>query len=619
MRMNPRIVVVAVCALCVSAALCFGQSQPPQSPPSGQTFTIQSVGGSQENRQRVMTARQLMADGNYEAASALLEIVYEQEPGNQAVTGMLRTCYYQLKQYLKAETLVRRLLAVAPDQFGLRLELAELLADQGEADSSKAAYHDAMAGIPVQDTSRYLLIIRSEMSRNLGDEALKLIDSLRRQSGNSLLFALEQGSILETQKNYTPAADIYLTLLAGDSTSSAMEAERRLIAMLGFPESAGAVEARLAREAGTVKSRRVLQLLEDYTLKAGQFDKAFAYCVRRDSLERSDGAPLLYYMRRCAERKQYAEVIKMGQYALSRYPSAALTQLVTMSYAGALGESGRYNDAIAQYEAIRASSPRPQDRGDAVYAEAMVYMDKLREYPRALGLLDTVLGQYRFGNLFLNSMRDRARCFMRMGNLDSADEAYITVARQTNLPDLREEAAYYDGLIYLFRNKYDSCKSALKKLLVNYPSGFYVNDAMQLLMVLDDAGDSPDIMAMYANAELYSERYEWDSARTWFDRLTLADNKALADDALDRMLQISLKVTDTAAALDAVERLVTGYPDSYFAPYGLKAKADILLAGRGTRQQAREIYMQLLQQYPNYPFATDVRKRLRQLDADKIG
>jgi len=607
-----------LCGLCLSASAASGQTA--QQQPFGQTYVIQSAGNSAENRQRVMMARQLMESGSYEPAAAALEIVYEQEPENQLVVGLLRTCYYQLKQYLKAETLVRRMIAQYPGQFGFQIELAELLADRGATDSSKAAYRETIAGIPMQDTVRFLLVIRSQINRGFDDEALRLIDSLRRQAGDSLMFALDRGTILERQKKYAQVVDQYLVLLAQDTTSSSMEAERRLIALLGFAESSGAVEARLTREASAVKSRRVLQLLEDYSLKAGQLDKAFAYSVRRDSVEQSNGTPLLYFMRRCAERKQYAQVIKMGQYALGKYPSGPVTQLLMMSYANALAESGAYKEAIAQYEAIRAASPRAPEKGEAIYAQAAIYMDKLREYPTALNLLDTLLSQYRFGNLFFNSLRDRARCFLRMGNLDSAEEAYVAASRQTSLPDIREEAAYYGGLICLFRNRYDSCRVSMKKLLVDFPTGFYINDAMQLLMALDEAGDAPEILSMYANAVQFSERFEWDSARMWFDRLTLADNRALADDALDRIMQISLQVADTTAALDAVERLTTGYPESYFMPYGLKAKADILLAGRGTPEQAKEIYRQLLEQYPNYPFATDVRKRLRQLEAiSKIG
>ena len=609
---------LALCGLLGSVTSAFGQVTDRSQ--SGQTFVIQSSGISSENRQRVMVARQLIETGNYESAAAMLEIVYEQEPTNQLVTGLLKTCYQQLKQYVKAETLVRRMIAQFPEQFGFRIELAELLADRGAVDSSKKAYRETIAGVPIRDTVRFMLVIRSQINRGFDDDALRLIDSLRRELGDSLAFALDRGSIFEKQKKYSPAVDQYLALLAKDTTSSSMEAERRLMALLGFAESSKAVEARLEREAGTVRNRRVLQLMEDYTLKAGQFDKAFVYAVRRDSVERANGTPLLYYMRRCTERKQFAEVLRMGEYALAHFPNGPVVQLISMSYANALAETGKIREAIAQYDSVRAGTPRAQERGEAIYAQALLYMEKLREYPTALAHLDTVLAQYLFGNLSVYATRDRARCFLRMGSLDSAGFAYVAAAKQANTIEIREEAAYYGGLLHLFRNQYDSCRSALRKLMVDYPAGFYINDALQQLMALEEAKDSPEILAMYANAALFSERLEWDSARLWLDRLTLADNRALADDALHRMTQISMIVADTTTTLESIERLASGFPESYFAPYGMKLKADILLAGRGTPQQAREIYRLLLEQFPNYPFATEVRKRLRQLDSEnKVG
>ena len=52
---------------------------------------------------RVVVARQLIRQRNYEGASALLEVVLEGDPGNRVVQSLLMTCYEQLKYYEKAE------------------------------------------------------------------------------------------------------------------------------------------------------------------------------------------------------------------------------------------------------------------------------------------------------------------------------------------------------------------------------------------------------------------------------------------------------------------------------------------------------------------------------------
>ena len=86
------------------------------------------------------------------------------------------------------------------------------------------------------------------------------------------------------------------------------------------------------------------------------------------------------------------------------------------------------------------------------------------------------------------------------------------------------------------------------------------------------------------------------------------------------MTLLNVQMGDSAAALESINRLDSGFPDSYYRPYGLKLKADMLMDKIESRDTARAIYRTLLEQFPNYPFASDVRKRLKQLETDfKVG
>jgi outer membrane protein assembly factor BamD (BamD/ComL family) len=112
----------------------------------------------------------------------------------------------------------------------------------------------------------------------------------------------------------------------------------------------------------------------------------------------------------------------------------------------------------------------------------------------------------------------------------------------------------------------------------------------------------------------------YDSTRVWLDRIARAENAALADVALYRLTLVNLQVADSSAALQSIERLDSGFADSYYRPYALKIKADMLSSTPSTIDTAKEIYKLLLEQFPNYPFASDVRKRLKQFETDfKIG
>ncbi|HEX2897893.1 MAG TPA: hypothetical protein VHP63_07590, partial [candidate division Zixibacteria bacterium] len=63
-----------------------------------------------------------------------------------------------------------------------------------------------------------------------------------------------------------------------------------------------------------------------------------------------------------------------------------------------------------------------------------------------------------------------------------------------------------------------------------------------------------------------------------------------------------------------VDRMESEHPESYYFPYGLKIKADVLLSRPDSIAQVKEIYKRLLENYQNYPFINEVREKLRNLE-----
>jgi predicted Zn-dependent protease len=123
-RLNFLIIVFLAVAMTASVA---GPTLAQQAPPLP---AIQRP--SQDLDRRVIVARQLIHQQNYEGASALLEVVLEDDPGNRVIQSLLMTCYEQLKYYEKAEVLARDFVRQSPQNLSYRLKLAELLMAQGK-------------------------------------------------------------------------------------------------------------------------------------------------------------------------------------------------------------------------------------------------------------------------------------------------------------------------------------------------------------------------------------------------------------------------------------------------------------------------------------------------------
>jgi TolA-binding protein len=129
------------------------------------------------------------------------------------------------------------------------------------------------------------------------------------------------------------------------------------------------------------------------------------------------------------------------------------------------------------------------------------------------------------------------------------------------------------------------------------------------------ASNAPELLGDYARAVLYNFRGMTDSTEVQYEKLVNADNKALADLALYRLSELQLGEADSAAALQSIDLLQKGFPDSYYLPLGLKTKADMLARTEDGIDQAKAIYKLLLEQYADYPFTSEVRETLRKIES----
>jgi tetratricopeptide (TPR) repeat protein len=569
---------------------------------------------------RLTTVRQLLRMRNLDGALSLLEVMFEQSPTDPVVINLLRNTYEESRNYAKAELLARRLIEKYPQQYSWRMYLAETEAKLGNLGAAQDAYYETFKLITPGDSGRLYDVLNSMMAFGVIDGALGLIDTLRLRSGKARAFGLQRGMILQQDRRYTDAARELLAVLAEDTTYAANDAEKYLLSMMEYPDAASEVEGVLLSVSGDVNSVRSLRLLMSHAIKAGEYDRAFAYAVRQDSLQKGLGLPLVEYVRQCLDRKAYAAAVRGTTFVLDHYTSGPFLAEISFRHAEGLARLGRYADAIAAYEKINDQFPTAADRGDALCAIGEIYMDDMNDPAKAIVYFDSVSAREPRGFSYTRALRDAPLCCIRLGDVKSAAARLEHITAQQFTEDIMEEARYRQALLRLFDHQFDSTKAALKKLMVDYPRGLYVNDAMQLVIDLDQALPETKLLTVYADALWYDLRRKPDSARTALAQLADSPDQALADVALYRLAGVELSERDTTAALATLGRLTGDFPESFYRPYGLKMKADLLITRPGQAGQAKEIYRELLEKYPNSPFVSDVRKKLRQAEeAGRIG
>ena len=577
----------------------------------------QMPGISEEFDRQVRLARQLINQKDYHGAAALLEPLFSKIPNHTLIYNLLRQCYDKLGYLPKISDLANRMIEEYPNECRYRLDLARVQVQMQGPQSGLESFYKA-AQLAKTDGD-YLNVTNSMMSAGFAEEALTLIESLKEKIVNPSSFALQRGILLEAQRLYHEAVLAYLPLLA-DTTRDAVTAERRLLALLEFPASSEQVEATLLEGIKTSSNLHGLKALAAYYLKIGRLDEALTYTLQLDSLQELNGQALIRFMRSCRERRQYALAISMGEYFFDHYHQSPVMTEAYLVYADALTQIGRYDDAIAVYENLVTYSPRVQDQGEGLYYIGMVYLDHLTDYDAARTYFDSVVTHYQRGVGYIRSHVARPYCDLRQGDLVAARADFLKLTQMRLHEDMAEEVDYRLAVIDFCRHDFDSASVELQRLMVDYPRGFFVNDAMRLLMVMDRIGENESLMSEYAHALQFELRRMEDSLKAALVAITEGPSAvALADFALFRLVNISLADNDTTSVLRFVQRLEERFPDSYYYPYGLKAKGDICYSDAERTEECKLIYRQLLEEFPNYPFTSEVRQRLRELEDDTIG
>ena len=560
-------------------------------------------------------SRHLLRNRDYQGAADLLETLYEEHPDNPVIISLLKQCYESLQLYSKLEELMRRQVAANPDAISNYLGYAEALARQGKRQEAKAVYDSAIERIEDHTDVRNQGVLQSMITHGLEDEALTFIDDLRRATGDSTFYALLRGMVLQKQKKYGEAA-LELYAILEDTLGPGDAAERQIAQMLDFVESSPSVEKVLLERSDLFAVGPAMRLLSTHYLRTGQYEKAFDFTITRDSLDGYKGQTLVGYIRDCNERKLFDQAARMGEYVIRRYRNTPPIAQAYFFYADALSHLGRYSEAVSILDSAGAIMIRDREKADVIYRIGRIYLDGLHDYPQALSYFDSVLAMRSSGPITMLTLASIPYCYLGMGELDQARVHLGKLLSRRLNPDMQEEAEYQLAAILFYQNQFDSCRVALNKLVVDYPRGYYVNDALEMMIAMDEAGNQTGLLGRYASALLYEQRQMIDSTAERLSRVAAANESGLAGMALWKLIEIRMDRADTTAALQQIDQMAVRFPESYYLPYGLKIKADVFLLDPGSREEAGTIYRELLEKHPDYPFASEVREKMRRLESE---
>jgi len=559
--------------------------------------------------------KQLMARGAYMTAAGLLEDEYNVSPGNREIINLLLNCYLELKAYPKAGMLLNRELEKNPDDFDYNEQLLVIHIRTG-ADSLVTRQLDSMLALFPDREQVYERLAGKLTENGLVDLAIEVIRRGREHFEDPYLFGIELATLLEIKREYYNSVMEYFRALHHDTTLAG-GVDHRLGNLIRYPGASDDVIAALRDLLDTLPNNKyALGILQEAYVQEEMFEEAFDLTIALDSINGSGGKDIYIYLQRCRERQLHDQVIRMAEYIDSTFGDASMISEYRFFCAEALTGLSRFDEALDVLRQIYETFPMARDKARALLQAGQIYRYHLARHDTARRYYDSVISQFNIQPINYLTRVEIAELLIVQGRLDSA-RVNLEKLSERNVSDAQaEKIAYQLAMIHFYKKEFEKADEAFRTLVVRYPRGFYVNDALINSLIIGEAAlGFEEALARYAEALFYEVRLMPDSVVARYSQIMDMDATPLGGLAAYQLADFYRENGDISEALAVVEKTSEEYPEDYFRPYCLKLQADIYFEDKGEAEEAASIYRRLLEEFGDYPFVGEVRQSLQRIQA----
>lgn len=563
------------------------------------------------NSDSINRIRRLMSMGQFEMAGALAENELGKTPDDVSLKILLAQCYKKSKNFGKLVALIRLRIQSEPINYMLLHNAGEAHLLIGDVDSAKYYFFEC-ASMSLDKLPVLVSISQNFQRMGYYENVIEFIDSVRILTNDPIMLSSIKGDALTASGYFAQAAHEYLTYMEKDSLAAA-EAEAKLVSMIRYPGSADTVMAILSQRIQTrSENSRLVNAYGQLLMDQGQFDKAREFYIAMDSLRSRGGNDILYFMRRCNKSGEYNQSILAGEVMSASYEMSPIIGNAQFLMAEAYTTTGEYNKALEIYNFIEEKFVWASHKAEAKLKIGILYKDYLDDLGEARRFLDDVISTAPRSRYDIQARFELIDLLIREKQLDSAMSCCTLLSAYEMNKILKEKTDYLRALIQLFSNEYSLAQGSFKQIMSRYPKGFYVNNAIEYSLILSEAINSASgQIDLYCAAEYFDYTNQKDSLDFYLNKICRIEIPALSPVSYLNLANLYYQQDRTDDAVNAIDSLKSQYPESYFLPYGLKLKADIYFEIDENRDEAIEIYKNLLRDYSNYPFSAPIRDLLR--------
>ncbi|MBK7887381.1 MAG: tetratricopeptide repeat protein [Bacteroidetes bacterium] len=586
---------------------------------------------AQPGQSNAELANQYFSTGEFEKAVVYFEKYYDQDPFG-AYNGYMQ-CLIKVKEYDKAEKLVKKQMKRIPQDPSLKIDLGAIYELQEEPEKAKKVYADAIKNLS-PDINQVNLLGNGFTRRQQLDYTVETYLQGRKLLKGAYPFSFElaeayaqMGKFPEMVNEYIEMIDFNPGYLPNIQTILQNKIGNDLSGNLSDLVRQSLLRKIQKRPEDTNYSELLLWLF----LQEKDFESAFIQAKGLDKRLGEQGERLVSLGRTAVNNLDFPVAEKCFQYVVDKgstnmnYVTARM-ELINVTNERITG-SGTYTRAdllrlesdyvIALQELGKNVATAPLIRG---FSHLQAFY--LHNTDKAIELLLEAIDLPNLKTQFKAECKlELADIYVFDGLVWDAALLYGQVDKDFKNDALGREAKFRNARLSYYLGEFDWAKDQLN-VLKAATSQLISNDALSLSLLITDITNldtTMEALLMYSRADLYDFQNKDSLSMITLDSiLTVFPGHMLSDEVWYKKAQILKpqgRFTEAAALL---AEITEKYPEDILADDAMYQLGLLYENQLNDKEKAKTIYESLLTKYPGSLFVVDARKRFRLLRGDKI-
>ncbi len=575
-------------------------------------------------------AVQYFQNKEFDKAAIYYEKLFNKNPIDFYYNSLLN-CFFELKDFKKAEKLVKKQIKKQPQRYSLLVDLGYVYKCAGEISDSKKEYEKLIDNLEPNQGNIFELANAFNQRKEL-DYALETYLKGRKMFKDTYPFNFEVAEIYIQKGDLEAMINEYLdVLLISDGYIGQVQNSLARIYQSDQRENKNELlKNQLLRRIQKYPDRKVYaEMLIWIMIQEKDFNGAFIQAKALDRRLKEDGTRLIELAEMCSSNNQYDVAVKCYQYVIEKgnenyYYVVSKIELVN-TLNKKITQFGKYTPldlADLEKHYIQTIGELGKNAGSAPLLKGLAHLNAfyLNNDQKAIDLLEELLELPGLSDKF------QAECKLDLGdilvltdNIWDASLYFSQVEKSFKHDPIGDEAKYRNARVSYYVGDFKWAQAQLD-VLKGSTSKLIANDAMQLSLFISDnttVDTNTAPMTYFAQAELLAYQNKDEEALITLDTINnYFPAHSLADDIIYRKAKIMEKKQKFEEAAKLYQSLTELFSSDLLADDALFRLAEMQQFYFNNNEKAKEYYQKLLTNYPGSLLTVEARKRFRALRGD---